>query len=337
MRKNIKEFVITGIRERVKDIDIKEENFKTEYYVITKAHTHIKNKKLNLTPVSFGYEGKELIEGEVERLSYVLPHIALENFEKKIIYTEKINDLSSIHYLKLSKPKAVITNTEIKKPIFIKEFPIFYVPSFLKQEKISIQLSGKRIRETFTNYYFDIGVGAYFLYINFPYDSVFQDTESINFYASFKTLLYLLEKFINVKHPKGYRIRIIISDMLYKDYEGLYEHFKKIDTDRVLSVINIQNCGLGNEKLIIKNRRNLIDSYHYTKLKRIFKGQKIIFQEEKLKDYSRIDRIRLPIIWFSSQPNEFLYSLKKEFINEKLILNFVNGLYFVINNLYKGS
>ena len=336
MRKNIKDFIVDGIKERIKDIDINDENFKTEYCVITKAHTHIKNKKLNLTPVSFGYEGDELIEGDVEKIPYVFPHIAIENFEGKIIYTENIYDLSFIHYLRLSKPKAVITNTEIKKPIFIKEFPVFYVPSFLNQEKISIKLSSKKIRETFTNHYFDIGVGAYFVYINFPYDSLFQDEENISFYSSFKTLLYLLDKFINVKHPRGYRIRIIASDMLHKDYEGLYRHFENIDTDRVLSVINIQNCGLGNEKLIIKNRRNLIDSYHYSKLKKIFERQKISFQEEKLKDYSNIDRVKLPIIWFSSQPNEFLYSLKKEFINEKLILNFVNGLYFVINNLYKG-
>ena len=336
MRKNIKEIIISGIRERVKSTDINEENLKTEYCVITKAYTYVKNKKLSLTPVSFGYEGNELIEGEMEKLSYPFPHIALENFEGKIIYTENIDDLSFIHYLKLSKPKAVVTNTQIKKPVFIKKFPIFYVPSFLNQEKMSIKLSIKKIKETFTNYYFDIGVGAYFLYINFPYDSVFYDEKSINFYGSFKTLLYLLEKFINVKHPRGYRIRVIASDMLHKDYEGLYQHFKNIDADRVLSVINIQNCGLGNEKIIIKNRRNLIDSYHYAKIKKIFEGQKFSFQEEKLKDYSNIDRIKLPIIWFSSQPNEFLYSLKKEFINEKLILNYVNRLYFVINNLYKG-
>jgi len=335
--KSIKDYIITGIRERVKDTDITEENFKTEYFVITKAHTYIKNRKISLFPVSFGYEGDELIEGEVEKLSHIFPHIALENFEQKIVYVEKIDDLSLLHYLKLSKPKAVITNTDIKKPIYIKEFPVFYVPSFLNQEKISIRLTGKKVKETFTNYYFDLGVGAYFLYINLPYDSFFQDKESINFYGSLKTVLYLLEKFVKVKHPKGYRIRIIASDLLYKDYQGLYHHFKNIDLDRVLSVINIQNCGLGNEKLIIKNRRNLIDSYHYTKLKKIFNRQEVTFQEEKLKDYSNIDMIGLPVIWFNSQPNEFLYSLKKEFINEKLILNFVNRLYFVINNLYKGS
>ncbi|WP_293445723.1 hypothetical protein [Persephonella sp.] len=336
MKKDIKDFIISGIRERAKELNINEESFESEYYVITKANTYIKNKKINLTPVSFGYKGNNLIEGKLEKLSEVFPHVALENLEDKVLYVETLKDLSVIHYLKLSKPKAVITNTEIKRPIYIEEFPLFFVPSFINQDDISIQLKIKKIDKTFVNYFFDIGLGAYFTYINLPFDSFFTNAENINFYSSFKTFLYLLEKLINIKHPKGYRIRVLISDMLYKEYEGIYQHLKKIDTDRVLSVINIQNCGLGNEKLIIKNRRNLIDSYHYKKLKKIFEKQEISFQEEKLKEYSNIDRIKLPVIWFSSQPNEFLYSLKKEFLNEKLILNFTNRLYFVINNLYKG-
>ncbi|SNZ11058.1 hypothetical protein SAMN06265182_1995 [Persephonella hydrogeniphila] len=334
----MREYIKRVISNKIKDIpQIQEESFQTEYSVIKKALTYLDGKKIKLKPVSFGYHGKKEIKAPVIEIKGNFPHIALQNLSDKIVYIENIENLSFLHYLKISNPAAVITNTEIRKPIFIENFPVFYIPSFIKQEELYIKLSTKKIKKEYRNIFLDIGVGTYFIYINLPVDSRFQDINSLSFYGSLSTLIYLLEKLISIKYPKGYRTRIIISDMLFSDYEGLYNHINKIDKDKILSIINIENCGIGNEKLIIKNRRNLLDSFHYIRIKKILEKAGKTYNEEKLEDYSNIDRINLPVIWFASQPNESLYNLKKEFLNEKLILNFVNDLFFIINKLYKDS
>ncbi|WP_457625719.1 hypothetical protein [Persephonella sp.] len=333
MREHIKKLILNSIRNLP---ELREESFYTEYSAVKKAVTSLNGKKIKLKPVSFGYQGKEEIKAPVVKIEE-FPHIALQDLSDRIVYIESIENLSFFHHLKISNPAAVVTNTEIKKPLFIKNFPVFYIPSFVKQEELYIKLSLKKIKKEYKNLFFDIGVGTYFLYINFPFDSRFQYTDSLSFYGSFSSLLSLIKKLIDIKHPRGYRTRVIISDMMFSDYEGLYNHIKNTDKEKILSITNIENCGIGNEKLIIKNRKNLLDSFHYRKIKKILKKAGKSYPEETLKDYSNIDRINIPVIWFASQPNENLYNLKKEFLNEKLILNFVNDLFFILNKLYKDN
>jgi len=335
VRVNIKDYIVNTLKKTVRGIELKEEKHNTEQYVIKDAVLSISGKKIKLSPISFNYSGDTTIEKKLVRIKECLPHIALEDFSEKILYVEHINDLSTFHHIIKSNPSAVITNTPIKKPLNIKEFPVFYIPSILNHSNAKIKISIKKKKIEFKNFFFDLGVGAYFVYLHFPFDHIYSKPDSIEFYSSFQVFTKLIKKLIEIKHPKGYRIRVLISDMQFSNYLGLFKHLDKIDKDRIISIFHIENCGLGNEKLIIKNRKNLLDFFHYIKINKLMTENKNEVKEEKLKDFSVIDKVNIPVIWFTSQPNENIYNLKKEFLNEKLIDNYVNDMFFLINKIYR--
>ncbi|NPA17033.1 MAG: hypothetical protein GXO05_04740 [Aquificae bacterium] len=333
MRWSINKLIFDNIRERI-GIQPKQEEFNTEYHTVTRAFTSIDGKKINLTPLSFGFKGSQLT-GPVVVYNHVQPSIALENLEGKVLYIKKIDQLGIFHYIKKASPLAVLTNTEFKKPLYIEEFPVFYLHSFLKQDSVRIDIKTKKNSKTGRNLYFDIGIGANFLFVHFPFDSRFSDPDGLSFHSSFNTAIQLAEKLGQVKHPKGFRIRFLFSDMYLSNYEGLKKHLKKLDRDRILAIFNIENAGVGNEKLILKDIENLLDKTLLEKVSDVFSRIEKELRCERLKDYSTIGEIGLPVIWFASQPNLFLYHLKKEFLNEKLISEHVNTIFYLINNIYK--
>jgi hypothetical protein len=329
------------VKESIKNIvlpkaDIHEEELERDFFVFKKVILNTDGKKIKLNPLSFGYKKSEKIEGEFIKIERLYPHHAFdESLKGKILYIHHLGKTKNLHYLFNLKPKLVLTNTDVKKPIYSPDFPIFFVPSILSQKKVEISFKVKNSKTKLKNYYLDIGRGPYFVYIHFPFDSRFENKNNIAFDSSLKVTLGVIGKFLNVKYPRGYRIRTLFSDLKFSDYEGLEFHLKNVNKDSILSVFNIENCGTGNEKLIIKNKKYLVDRFHYKKLQNILSRIEVSFPEENLEDYSNIERIDLPVIWFSSQPNDNLYTLKKEFLNEKLILNFTNHIFFLINNIYK--
>jgi len=335
MRWSINKLIFDSIRERV-DVQPKQEEFSTEYYTVSKAFTSIDGKKINLTPLSFGFKGS-LLAGPVVIYDEVQPSIALENLEGKVLYIKKINQLDVFHHIKKASPMAVLTNTEFKKPLYIKEFPVFHLHSFINQNSVKIEMKTKKNTKTGKNFYFDIGIGANFLFVHFPFDSRFSDPDGLSFYGSFNTVIQLAQKLGKVKHPKGFRIRFLFSDMYLSHYEGLKKHINKIGKDMILALFNIENAGVGNEKLIIKDSKNLLDTNLLEKISRVFSKVEKELNYQCLRDYSTIGEIGLPVIWFSSQPNIFLYHLKKEFLNEKLISEHVSTIFYLINNIYKES
>ncbi|MBK3332359.1 hypothetical protein GWK41_04665 [Persephonella atlantica] len=332
---NIRDYIVSNLKQTVKGIKLNEERYTAEQYVVKDASLEVSGKKIKLRPVSFNYTGNTTIEGELVRQTECLPHIALKDFSGKILYVEHIDDLSIFHHIIKSSPSAVITNTPIKKPLNIKEFPVFYIPSILNHSNAKIKMSVKRKKVEFKNFFFDLGVGAYFVYLHFPFDHIYSKPDSIEFYSSFQAFLKLIKKLIEVKHPRGYRTRVLISDMQFSSYLGFFKHMEKVDKDRIISVFHIENCGLGNEKLILKNRKNLLDLFHYGKINKILGENRLTFEGEKLKEFSNIEDVNIPVIWLTSQPNENLYHLKKEFLNEKFIDNCVSSLFFIINRIYR--
>ncbi|MDQ7056873.1 MAG: hypothetical protein Q9M89_10710 [Persephonella sp.] len=332
---NIRDYIVSTLKQTVKGVEINEERYNTEQYAVKGATLEISGKKIKLRPVSFNYRGRTVIEGELIKQTECFPHIALKDLSEKILYIEHMDDISIFHHIIKSSPSAVITNTPVKKPLNIKEFPVFYVPSILNHNRVKIKISIKRKNLEFKNLFCDLGVGAYFVYLHFPFDQIYSRPDSIEFHSSFQVFLKLVKKLIEVKHPRGYRIRALLSDMQFADYTGFFKHMEKMDRERIISIFHIENCGLGNEKLILKNRKNLLDLFHYRKISKLFMENKTEIKGVKLKDFSVIDKIDIPIVWFASQPNENMYSLKKDFLNEKLIDNCVSSLFFVINRIYR--
>ena len=336
VNKELRKEIFKAVNEIAGNINFSHEEFIVDDFVTINAYMNLNGKKIKLTPISFG-ESFDTIQGKIEKFDYVFPHISLKNLEGKIAYIKNISNLKTFHYLIQAKPKAVLTNTEIKKPIYIKDFPVFYIPSLLNDQEVIINTKTKRKQFTGENIYFDIGVGAYFIYLHFPFDSRFHNIQSMSFYSTYKTFLELIDKLVKIKHPKGYRIRILITDLMYSNYAGLMNHLKNTNYENILSIFHLENSGAGNEKLVLKNVDNIIDNFHLNRIKKIFSNTGWELKDTTLQDFSNIDYIKIPIIWFTSYPNERIYFLTKDFLNDKLTENFANQLFYIINNLYRES
>ena len=336
MKQDLWKTVFEEVKEIVKDIPLKEEKVEGEFFVIEKAVIFTEGKKIKATPVSYGYNGIKTFIDEIIFIDKLEPDIVFkEELKGKILYIHKIPKLKYLHFLKQISPAAVITNTPVYRPIFIKDFPILYIPSFIQTSNIKIQLKPKKKIFKTKNFYFDIGAGPYYFYIHFPFDTYFDKEDNIYFYASLKTSLNLIEKLLEVKYPRGYRIRFLFTDMKFMDYYGLKFHLK--NNNDILSIFHVENTGMGNEKLILKNINYLLDEFHYQKIHKLAKKSNQPVDETNFSGYSTIEKIDIPVVWFTSQLSEEFYNLKKDFLNEKLILNFVNKAFYFINNLYRAN
>ena len=336
MKTDLWKTVFEEVKGIVQDIPLKEEKVEGDFFVIEKAVVFSEGKKIKATPISYGYNGIKTFIDEIIFIDELEPDVVFkEELKGKILYIHKIPKLKYLHFLKKISPAAVITNTPVDRPIFIREFPILYIPSFIQSGSIKIQIKNRKKSFKTKNFYFDIGAGPYFFYIHFPFDSFFDKEDRVYFNASLKTAVNLIKKLLEVKYPRGYRIRFLFTDMKFMDYYGLKQHLK--NENDIISVFHIENTGMGNEKLIIKNINYLLDDFHYKKIHRLSKKGNQPVDEANFYGYSTIEEIDIPVVWFTSQPAEELYNLKKDFLNEKLILNFVNKAFYFINNLYRAN
>ncbi|WP_457644492.1 hypothetical protein [Persephonella sp.] len=328
-------YIYNSIKKRFQSLEILEENVKVSYSHLRNVEIILNDKKIKGKPVSTGYIGKGSIEGRVYSIDNLTPSVLFqENLKGKIIYIRKVEKPERLRYIFPLKPEAVIVNRDFERPFFIEEFPVIYIPSLLKDIEIKINMDLKRYDDIAKNFYFDIGYGAYFLFLIFPYDSRYQTKDSIDFYGGFQVTKEIIRRLLEVKKPSGYRIRVLFSDYKYSGYKPLKEHLKKIDKDLILSIINTENTGLGNEKLIIRTDKNIIDNFHFRRIKYLLEVLNLPLKTDRLEAFYFPD-FKVPVVWFASQPNNNIYTLKKEFLNRELIDKFASNLFYIMNNLYK--
>ncbi len=245
---------------------------------------------------------------------------------------------SELKFLDILKLKSVITKKVfLDLPIKSFSIPVFELKS-IKDININEFSFKQRSRElSGTNLFFDIGYGSYYFLIILPYDSIAQSIDSLDFYSSYKVIKELIRRTLEVSAPKGYRIRFLFSDMLYHNNVGLAEHIKNINMDKILAVMNLQGCGAGNEKLVIKNYRYVLDEYTQLKISTI--ANKIGEKVEKIymENYSNIDLIieDIPVIWFYSYPNKFRTKLHYSFLPREKIKKTSYILFSILKNLYR--
>jgi hypothetical protein len=252
----------------------------------------------------------------------------------KILYIESVNNHSYLRFLKKLPVKAVLINKNFYRKIYLENFPVIYTPSILENnQKVEIELDliNKEIKSR--NFFVDIGLGGNFIIILFPFDSRFQSTEDLAFWGSFQLFLTLLRRFKNFQ-SETLKLRFLAVDFKYSNYIELKKHLEHLDN--VIAIYNLDNSGIGNEKLITKVDRYIIDKYHFEKIANILKKKNEELIYDISKDYVEIN-LNKPIIWFNSQPNEYLYMLKKEFLNKNLYLDMSEKIFEIIINCYEGA
>ena len=335
---------VSSIKEQLRDeiFSIFEEEPKKE--IITVAEYYLKDstlsiekKEITVDPISYGFPLENEIEGKVISIEEIKPGYAIKkSLKNEVLFIKKLNQYH-IKYLLEINPSAVLTTSNIDKPLFIRNFPIFKVDfPFIGGEKIKLTFRIKEEEEILENHFYDFGLGSYYLYIHFPYDVRFQNFQDLNFYAPYIVIKNIVDRLVNVGNPKGYKVRVIFTENKYTDYIGLKKHLENQNLDRILSIINIDACGLGNEKFItISNKRKIVDSYHIKKVKELMKEIGFKIKKEPLMESVDLEEIKVPFVWFFSQPNIHMYQLKKEFINEKIPVEFASGIFYLINNMYK--
>ncbi len=314
----------------------KESSVITEYYIKSSVLV-LEGQKITTIPLSYGFGKNAEFSGKVTSIERFTPGLSIdEKFKNKVLFIKHINHYD-VKYIVNSKPAVVLTTSDIKRPLYIKDFPIFKVPfPFLGNEKVKIFLKVKEEEEILENRYVDIGFGNYYVYLHFPYDPRFQEPEDLNFYAPYNVLKEILDRLVNLGYPRGFKTRILLTEGKFSNYSGLQKFLAQQDEDKIISIINIDGCGLGNEKLITKSiNKYVIDEFHISKVSRLMKDLGVSLKKEYLKEYMDLSFLKIPLVWFFSQPNIHLYELTSDFIGEKDIKEFSSYISYLLNNLYK--
>lgn len=333
VKDKIKEEILSAFKEE----ELQKESFEyTEFYIKSSVLT-IDGKSISIFPQSYGFASTDEITGKVISLEKIRPgYVIRESLKNKVLFVKHLNQYD-IPYLVDINPSCVLTTSDIKKPLYIKDFPIFRVSfPFFGNEKIKIKVSIKEEEEVVENTFVDFGLGNYYIFIHFPYDSRFQEEENLEFYGSFLVIKDIIDRIINVGYPKGFKIRILFTENKFSNYIGLQRHLENFDTDNLLSIINIDGCGLGNEKLItISNKKKIIDTFHIAKTVELMKSLGIKIKKERCAEYFDFSFLDVPIVWLFSQPNIHMYELNKGFLDEKIPVEFSSTVFYLLNNLYK--
>jgi hypothetical protein len=334
-------FIEENLKDRFPNLEIRKEIFSLSTFKFKKINITQNSSKVKVLDISIGYPDNLYIKEEVYPVEFYNPaeiFAEKEILNNKVIFIKDI-DKFNLKYLNLINPKLVLTNSRFKKTFYSDKFPVISIDSSV-DTNAQLNISGKIKKEEIkgTNYFIDIGYGAYYFYILFPFDSFYQTKDDLVFYGTFNLLKEILRRLFEVKYPKGYRIRILFNDLSFYNYYGLKKHLENIQEKNVICFLNLEATGIGNEKLVLKNNRNFLDNFTENRINQILDSIGANIKKERLKEFSIIDDVLpdLPIIWFCSQPNEDKYKLKKEFLSEKMGNNMAYVLFSIINNLYKG-
>ena len=329
------------VREEIlslfKEEEIEKETYEYTEYYIKSSTLYLSGKSISIFPQSYGYSSLKEISGKVISLNKIRPAFTIrEELKNKILFIRNLSHYE-IQYLVDTKPACVLTTSDIKKPLYIENFPIFKVSfPFLGGEKVKIKISLKEEEELIENRFIDFGLGNYFILVHYSYDNRFQEDDNLEFYGSFLVIKEIVDRLLNVGYPKGFKIRVLFTENKFSNYIGLKKHLENLDLDNLLSVLHIDGSGLGNEKFItISNKKKIVDSFHRKKVSELMEslGQKV--KEDKCREYIDFSFLDIPVIWFFSQPNIHMYELNKGFLDEKISIEFASSLFYLLNNLYK--
>jgi len=324
------------------DISLQKEIFSISVNTTKKIKIEQNKKKIKVLNSSLGFDGDLNLSSNPIFLSSLDAEEIFENkksLDNNILYIQDDLELSKLKNLEILENIVLLSNKVVSKPLYIKQFPVFFIKNRLEREKpIDIKVKTKKSELKGINYFIDFGYGSYYLYVVFPYDSYLQTVDDLSFHSSFKVLKDIIRRILKVKYPRGYRTRILIADLFYFNYAGLKNHLENINMDNVLSFVNLEGTGAGNEKLILRNNRKLLDPFTIKRINSLFSKIGFEIKKERFKNITNIDEIikDRPIIWFYSQPNENLYNIQKEFLTDDFVHRVSSGLFYLINNLYKG-
>ncbi|NPA52048.1 MAG: hypothetical protein GXO22_04065 [Aquificae bacterium] len=322
--------------EKTFNIKINREIFSKEIFFYQK--TKSSKEKLNSR---FGVlYPKEINNQSSFQIEKVFPFILNEKpkmLEHRLLITPYLSE-RELKFLTLFNIDSVITEKlQINTPLKVFDIPVLETKNIekLNIEKLSYKRKTKEISGT--NLFFDFGYGNYYFLIVLPYDSLEQSLKNLNFIGSYKVTKELIRRIFEVSAPKGYRIRFLFCDHAYHNNIGLVEHIKNINTDKILAVMNLQDTGLGNEKLITKNYRYLLDEYTQRKIIKIANKIGESIKSTVMDDFSNIDLIikDIPIIWFYSFPNRYKTSLHYNFLPKIYTKKISYILFSIIKNLYR--
>lgn len=161
--------------------------------------------------------------------------------------------------------------------------------------------------------YFDIGYGEKFVLFTLPTDKNF-DLSLFKYSMPLEVLKESVRRFIEIKPPTGYRIRFLISFDKEDRYNPVISHISKIGKDKILILVNLEETGLGNEKIVI----NGLDYISLLKIDKILDENRFrigkIFRKDGISLAYKTD---IKVLEFVSFPNEFKDVLKREFFDKK--------------------
>ncbi len=306
------------IKEELNRFNIKlnKEIFSKEAFLIKKAKSEVK-----LSSVCLINKKVDKINGKYIKVEYI-QDILKENpkiLKEAIIYKDVLME-HELKYILHIKPKAVIfRNLEFINPVHFFPVPLFKLHEEEIPGNIDIQLSLKKREINGTNFFFDIGYGTDIFYIVFPYDSLKQNERNLSFRGSFEVLKEITRRLLNITKPKGFRIRILICDHRFHFNYGLKKHLENINMSRVLSVLNLQDCGLGNEKIVVKNNRYMLDNTTESLIYRELYRMGIYMDRINLFEFSDIDTVfkDKPIVWLLSYPVNKKHNIDYTFLKRE--------------------
>lgn len=160
--------------------------------------------------------------------------------------------------------------------------------------------------------FFDIGYGERVVLFFLPLDTN-SKKELLIYRMPLEVLFESIRRFIEVKPPVGYRIRFFISYDDKDKYHPLLDHVEKFGKNKFLLVVNLEEAGLGNEKLIINN----LPEEFLLKIDRVLKENLFVIKKSRLKEWALADYLQMKVVEFRSLPNKFKNSVNADFYDGK--------------------
>ncbi|WP_299227890.1 hypothetical protein [Sulfurihydrogenibium sp.] len=168
--------------------------------------------------------------------------------------------------------------------------------------------------------FFDIGYGDKF----FIYYLNIEDLEKLSDFSSYTVFKEILDRYMKVGYPKGFRTRFFIN--FSNDLQCLKKNLENIKKDDILLLFLLNNAGVGNEKLAVNNiNKNLIK-----RLEKLIENNGLDTSLILDKDFN-FNFEGINTLWLKPYPNEFYKILEKKFFSEE----FKNKAVFTINLISK--
>lgn len=177
------------------------------------------------------------------------------------------------------------------------------------------------------NLYFDVGYGEKFVVFFLPIYREFNPNLLI-YFAPLEVFFEFVRRFLEVKPPVGYRVRFFLSSGGFKN---LLDHLEKLGRDRVLLVVNLEETGIGNEKIVING---LSDKILY-KIDKILKNQGLSTRKINIKEENPLEDRMISIIQFRSIPNKHKNLLPKDLYEVKRRDYIVLLIFLIITSVFK--